>query len=300
MSQIVVGNLVLDLAGKNVQFGVQKYHITPTSFELLSCLMQKAPAVVSVDELLQDVWQGRVVNRDTVKQQIKVLRDQLGGDSGIIESVRGYGYCINSEVVNSITNNSPIKNVSEAEAKLSARSESQIKELLRVQVNERPFTGKSKIVFWGLMLLVVAFGCYSLLNLRPKVKLPLKVAVLPFAQIDKDGNNLSSLVQDELTTALSRQKDVKVLSVSSVLHAIENGYGPNQYATELGVHFVLEGSIRETNTNYLVNIRIVFTKNGMTVWRDSLKNSKDRESLVSQINQSLVNFIAKKVDYIKS
>ena len=70
--------------------------LTPREFELLAALMKQAGKVVSREELLREAWGWEYITETkTVDTHIKRLRDKVsaaGFDSGIIETVRGYGY----------------------------------------------------------------------------------------------------------------------------------------------------------------------------------------------------------------
>lgn len=65
------------------------------SFDLLLALVKAAPDTVSIQDLINIVWDGAVVSDDTVTQRVKLLRQSLGDDGRdprYIESVRGRGY----------------------------------------------------------------------------------------------------------------------------------------------------------------------------------------------------------------
>jgi len=65
------------------------------SFRLLVTLVSRAPAMVSKDELIADVWGDVVVSDETLMQRVRLLRQVLGDDSQnprYIASVRGRGY----------------------------------------------------------------------------------------------------------------------------------------------------------------------------------------------------------------
>ena len=262
---IQCGPLVLNQALKTVTFKDQNISLSPTSFDLLAHLMQQAPAVVSVDQLLDQVWQQKVVNRDTVKQQVKSLRDQLGEAASLVESVRGFGYQINAP----------------AQAKQS----------------------KSKhynkwILGFVTVLLVVAGLVYQ--QSRPAMMLPLKTATLPFKLIDSNDQDLVLMLQDDLTNMLARQTDVRAIAVSALEHADEQKYSPKEYAQNLNVDVMFEGSIRELDSGYQVNVRMVWTHNSVAVWRDNIDvAAKDRQLLVAETTEALRTFINKKVAYIK-
>ena len=70
--------------------------LTPREFELLAALMKNAGKVVSREDLLRDAWGWEYLTETkTVDTHIKRLRDKIsdaGYDSGLVETVRGYGY----------------------------------------------------------------------------------------------------------------------------------------------------------------------------------------------------------------
>ena len=70
--------------------------LTPREFELLAALMKLAGNVVSREDLLHEAWGWEYLTETkTVDTHIKRLRDKInaaGYDSGIVETVRGYGY----------------------------------------------------------------------------------------------------------------------------------------------------------------------------------------------------------------
>lgn len=276
-AQLRCGPMLLNLADKSLSVAQQQIALSPTSFSLLACLMEQAPAVVSVDELLAKVWQGKVVNRETVKQQVRQLREQLGEYGAQVESVRGFGYRINAP---------------------------QERETPHETAWLKPLKG------WRNQLLpiLIFIGCilaYTLftrgVDTQPAgLQLPLMTAVMPFTYPDNQDPSLPPLLQDQLTTMLSRQNDVRVLSVSSVQAALQQDTDLDTFARERGIDMLFEGAIRHTATGFEVNIRMVWTRNQVAVWRDQLTiNSPNREALLNEVTDSLRAFINKKTAYIK-
>jgi DNA-binding winged helix-turn-helix (wHTH) protein/Tfp pilus assembly protein PilF len=65
------------------------------SMQLLLKLLEHGTAVVSLDQLITQVWAPAIVNEETVTQRIKLLRQALGDDGRqprYVRSVRGRGY----------------------------------------------------------------------------------------------------------------------------------------------------------------------------------------------------------------
>jgi TolB-like protein/DNA-binding winged helix-turn-helix (wHTH) protein/Tfp pilus assembly protein PilF len=90
-----VGDLVVDVAQQRVMRDAEVIDLPKLSFDLLLALARRAPAVVSNEELMQQVWPGLIVSPETVVQRVKLLRTALG-DSSVepryIAALRSRGY----------------------------------------------------------------------------------------------------------------------------------------------------------------------------------------------------------------
>ena len=89
-----IGDLELDLGQVRVVRDGVELALPPLSFRLLLELARIAPDVARPDELLDRVWAGVVVNEETLKQRVKLLRQALGEsgrDPRYVPTVRGTG-----------------------------------------------------------------------------------------------------------------------------------------------------------------------------------------------------------------
>jgi len=76
------------------RFRGQQARLGDLSFKLLAVLADHAPAPVTYEQIARDVWDAHVT-RETLKQRVKLLRDelrQLGVPEAAIEAVRNSGY----------------------------------------------------------------------------------------------------------------------------------------------------------------------------------------------------------------
>ncbi len=72
--------------------------LTAREFALLAYLAQRAGPVVTRTELLAQVWEARFdPGSNLVEVHVSRLRDKLGDDSWMIETVRGQGYRLRAE-----------------------------------------------------------------------------------------------------------------------------------------------------------------------------------------------------------
>jgi len=90
-----VGPLVLDRLERHATLNGQIVELTPREFALLTYLARESGRVVPRTELLRKVWETTYdPGSNVVDAHIKKLREKLGDQASLIETVRGVGYRI--------------------------------------------------------------------------------------------------------------------------------------------------------------------------------------------------------------
>ena len=92
-----IGEYQVDLDTGTLVSRDKEVHLPALSRKILSCLISKAPQIVSQNELIETVWEGVSVTDENLQQRIKLVRKVLGDDSKnpqYIETIRGIGYQI--------------------------------------------------------------------------------------------------------------------------------------------------------------------------------------------------------------
>src|SRR5690349_19867295 len=69
-----LADLTVDVGTAQVHRNGEAIPLPRLSFDLLVALIESAPNLVTVDELMDRVWPGIVVNSETVSQRVKLLR----------------------------------------------------------------------------------------------------------------------------------------------------------------------------------------------------------------------------------
>lgn len=88
-----VGSLVVDRAERTAHVAGRKLELTPREFALLAQLAREAGRAVSRTDLLTKVWDMSFdPGSNVVEVHVKNLRDKLGDDARMLETVRGVGY----------------------------------------------------------------------------------------------------------------------------------------------------------------------------------------------------------------
>ena len=127
---------------------------------------------------------------------------------------------------------------------------------------------------------------------------PAVIAVLPFDNLSSDPEQLhfaDGLVED-LITALSRFKSFAVVSRNSTFVYKGRAVDVRQVAKELGVRYVLEGSVRRTGTQLRVTAQLIDATTGAHLWAERFDGPFDAVfDFQDRITESVIGFIEPQV-----
>jgi len=88
-----VGAIVTDVDHHRVTVHGSPIELTATEFKLLRVLMERKGRVQARDHLLLNVWNYETeIETRTVDTHVRRLREKLGTEASLIETVRGVGY----------------------------------------------------------------------------------------------------------------------------------------------------------------------------------------------------------------
>ena len=82
------GDYRLDIERRELRRGGEIVSLEPKAFDLLTFLVQHRDRVVSKDDLLQEVWGGRIVSESALTTRINAVRRALGDDGATQRLVR--------------------------------------------------------------------------------------------------------------------------------------------------------------------------------------------------------------------
>lgn len=92
-SILQLGNIVLDVEHHRVTVHGEPIELTATEFKLLRVMMERRGRVQARDHLLLNVWNYETeIETRTVDTHIRRLREKLGSEASLVETVRGVGY----------------------------------------------------------------------------------------------------------------------------------------------------------------------------------------------------------------
>jgi TolB-like protein len=120
------------------------------------------------------------------------------------------------------------------------------------------------------------------------------IAVLPFANLSDDPEQeyFADGMVDDIITGLSRIKWLFVIAGNSTLTYKSRAADVKQIGGELGVRYVLEGSVRKAKSVVRINVQLVDTSTGVYVWTERYdRKFDDIFALQDEIALSVVGAI---------
>ncbi|WP_341486525.1 adenylate/guanylate cyclase domain-containing protein [Pararhizobium sp. A13] len=96
------------------------------------------------------------------------------------------------------------------------------------------------------------------------------VAVLPFINVsgDKEHDHLAEGLTDDLITELSKVSGLFVIARHSVFAIANTPAKVQDVAAELGVHYVLEGSLQRAGSRLRINVKLIDAVTGLSLWAE--------------------------------
>ena len=147
------------------------------------------------------------------------------------------------------------------------------------------------------LLLLAAAGAWSLLGDRgskPAQAAHLSMVVLPFANLSGDSTQdyFADGVTENLTTELSRIRDSLVIARNTAFTYKGKSIDAKEIGRELGVRYVLEGSVQRDQDRVRVNAQLVDAESGAHLWADRFEEDtadlfKLQDEVVGRLAYSL-------------
>ncbi len=125
------------------------------------------------------------------------------------------------------------------------------------------------------------------------------LAILPFVNIGVDNTKeyFADGVVDSLISMFSRLSGLFVISRQSSFSYKNTSKTSEEIAAELGVRYLLEGSVQHAANQVRVTAQLVDAKNGGQVWSDRFdRELKDVFALQDELTQSIVSVLQIKLD----
>ena len=127
---------------------------------------------------------------------------------------------------------------------------------------------------------------------EPRVAPRLSIVVLPFSNLDHkpDKEYFADGITEDVTTDLSRIAHMTVISRNTAFTYKGKAVATKQIGRELGVRYVLEGSIRHSDNQVRVNAQLIDAETDSHLWAERFDRSA--EDLFA-LQDEITNWIAK-------
>ena len=227
------GPFELDLASVELRAEGKARALEPQVFALLALLIENHDRMVSKDEILEKVWDGRVVSDAAVASRIKSARQALGDDGKSQQFIKTHH-------------------------RQGFRFVAAVKAVPRSDLRLIPQSGDAQ----------AARNIDALVRQLERVSRP-SLAVLPFRMVGELGRyaGLASALPDELISELSRLRWLFVTARGSSFR-VHEGSDFSEVGRLLGVRYCLTGRIEVSDRRMVVIVELVDTHDGGIVWAD--------------------------------
>ena len=134
---------------------------------------------------------------------------------------------------------------------------------------KRPSVRTAVSVIGGL-LLVAAIAATILIQMNPATPKRPSLAVLPFANMSGGSGDtyFADGITEDLITELAKLSAVDVIARNSVFKYKDQPAQPKDVARELGVDFIVEGSVRRAGDQIRINAQFIDAASGDVLWAD--------------------------------
>jgi len=279
-----VGDLEVDAGRVMVSRAGESVPLPKLTFDLLLALIERAPDVVSLDELLDRVWAGVVVSPETVSQRVKLLRDALGDDPReprYVAGVRGRGYRL-IPTVERVTSSpeteaGPDTLVHAPSAPGAPATNAHVAPRAQFATRRRGLAVTALLLLAGL---AAAVGVWEWRMSREAAgpdspaaadvaRLPVRsVAVLPFRDIGREADNkvLAEGVAESILHQLATVRGLTVIARTSSFLFGSRPENAAEIGRALGARYLLEGSVQSEGPKLRVSAQLVDVSTGSQVW----------------------------------
>ena len=231
------GECTLDTNRRELRRGSTIIEMEPQVFDLLEFLIRQRDRVVSRDDVLEAVWLGRIVSELTLSSRINAARSAIG-DNGVsqrlIRTLPRKGLRFVGEV--------------------------------REEQDQPRIEPAPPAVSEGQAL---AKHLDALVPDGPSI------AVLPFTNMsgDPESDYFADGMAEEIITALSRCSGILVIARNSSFTYKGRAVDVRQVGRELGVGYVLEGSVRRNEDRLRITAQLIEATAGTHLWADRFDGS---------------------------
>jgi TolB-like protein len=246
---------ILDTDRRELRRGSKPVAVEPQVFDLLVYLLMNRERVVSKDDLIAAVWRGRIVSDSTLASRINAARKAIG-DSGEQQKL--------------------IRTIARKGLRFVGA------------VGVHPDGGQPKSI--GTPPAPPAGDQDRPRSTLPRTDRP-AIAVLPFINMsgDPEQDYFSDGISEDIITALSKLRWFFVIARNSSFIYKGRAVHIRQIADEVGVGYVVEGSVRKGGDRVRITAQLNDVATGSHIWAERYdRNLADVFAVQDEITEAIV------------
>jgi TolB-like protein/DNA-binding winged helix-turn-helix (wHTH) protein/tetratricopeptide (TPR) repeat protein len=279
----------------NADGGWSPVSLGSRALDVLFVLVQRAGELVSKQQIMDAVWPNTAVEENNLTVQISALRrvlDERRVEGGCIQTVPGRGYRF---VL-------PVRRSDEPHEVQTQPPMTDAPPLAEASSDRKPTAAWRRGAWWAAALAgfcltigaLLVFTRTHFLGTGPTDRPRLSIVVLPFENLSGDSSDdyLADGITDDLTSDLSHIQGAFVIARQSAYTYRGKRRDVRTIGEELGVRFVLEGSVRRIGAMLRVNAQLVSGETGAHLWSDRFDEefselSSGQEQVVTRMRSEL-------------
>ncbi len=244
-------NHVLDADLRELSRAGEPIAVEPQVFDLLIFLVENRDRIVTKDDLMEKIWEGRIVSESTLTSRINAARKAVadsGRDQGMIRTIARKGFRFVGDV---------------REITADARA--------AVAPPPEPATGSAKPLLAALDRAAIA--------------------VLPFTNMSGEAEQeyFSEGISEDIITALSKLRWFYVIARNSSFIYKGKSVHLKEIGEQLGVDYVVEGSVRKEGEHVRITAQLIDVATGSHLWAERFdRDLKDVFAVQDEITQAVV------------
>ena len=295
------------------------------TMRLLLCLAEQAGEVVSIDDLLNQVWPGISVSQDSVYQAVASLRRLLGDDPKqpiYIATVPRLGYRMVATVGPWAMPNALTADKEAAPSEILTSGDLGPATPMPTATVDAPSFGRRRrpgftgLGFKGAGWVAAAAICLTLIGaylLHNRLASPAaitssqpenSIAVLPFLDLTEGmkEEEFADGMTEELIDKISKIPGVRVPSATSSFYFKSKQMSVADLAKALNVAYVVDGSVRKSGSRLRVAARLVHADNGYVIWSETYDRPFNdilmvQDNIASEVTKALKASIESKPNH---
>src|SRR5713226_345437 len=261
--------------------------------ELLYFLVERRGELVTREEIIERLWGKSVFvdSENSINTAVRKIRGALNHDADaprfiITVPARGYRFVA---PIREVGHAPPVPEASSVSAVAEASPSADAVDTSPIAITKAPLRkNRRRGILWsigGIAFVVAVIVLIQQLSLRPPTTtasipttqspaLPLpdkpSIAVLPFTNMsgDREQEYFSDGITEDLITALSKLPVLFVIARNSTFTYKGKAVKVQQVGRELGVQYVLEGSVRKAGNQVRVTAQLADATTGDHLWAE--------------------------------